>query len=203
VPRETFVALEEFFGDKNLAEQYTRALEVGIRAVENISREMIEDKLDQQKILLKEELTKELVTRDLFELRMDEMLRIIEATEARLIEKIETGDARLHEKIEATEAKLIEKIEAGDARLHEKIEATEAKLIEKIETGDARLHKDMKAMEESIRKDMKIMEESIRKDMKAMFDHLNFKFNVLIGLVIIALTLANPAFNKLLEKLFF
>ena len=170
VPRETFVALEEFFGDKNLAEQYTRALEVGIRAVENISREMIEDKLDQQKILLKEELTKELVTRDLFELRMDEMLRIIEATEARLIEKIETGDARLHEKIEATEARL----------------------IEKIETGDARLHKEMKAMEESI-----------RKDMKAMFDHLNFKFNVLIGLVIIALTLANPAFNKLLEKLFF
>ena len=147
VPRETFVALEEFFGDKNLAEQYTRALEVGIRAVENISREMIEDKLDQQKILLKEELTKELVTRDLFELRMDEMLRIIEATEVRLIEKIEAGDAGLHEKIDATEVRLIEKIEAGDAGLHEKIDATEAKLIEKIETGDADLRKQIDTTE--------------------------------------------------------
>ena len=170
VPRETFVALEEFFGDKNLAEQYTRALEVGIQAVEKISREMIEDKLDQQKILLKEELTKELVTRELFELRMDEILRIIEA---------------------------------GDARLLEKIEATETRLLEKIEAGDASLHKDMEVKENSLHKEMKAIEESIRKDMKAMFDKLNFKFNVLIGLVVLALTLANPTFTRLLEKLFF
>ena len=68
VPRETYVALEEFFGDKKIAETYTKALEAGIRIVEKTSREMIEDKLEQHKILLKEELTKGLVTRELFEL---------------------------------------------------------------------------------------------------------------------------------------
>ena len=181
VPRETYVALEEFFGDKKIAETYTKALEAGIRIVEKTSREMIEDKLEQHKILLKEELTKELVTRELFELRMGEMLRIIEGTEARLLEKIEAGDAGLHKDMEVKENSL----------------RKEMKAIEES------LRKDMKAIEESLRKDMKAMEDSIRKDMKAMFDKLNFKFNLLVGLVVLALTLANPAFNKLLEKLFF
>lgn len=71
LPREAFDLLEEAFGERHKAEVFAKAMERAIDAIDEKAKESIVDKKEHIKIEVKEELKKELVTRELFEERFN------------------------------------------------------------------------------------------------------------------------------------
>ncbi len=122
LPRETFNLLEKTFGSKEKAEIFADAMEKFLGQIDERATFMITDKLGNIRFEIKEDLTKSLVTREIFEERF-------------------------------------------------------------------------KTIEERFK--------SINDKFDEKFKNLNFRFTILIALVIAALTFANPAFIKLLERLLF
>ena len=81
LPRDAFEILVETFNSKEKAEKFAEAIEKIVNFVRNKSEEEIIQKKEHIKIELKEELTKELVTRELFEERfksIDERFKSID-----------------------------------------------------------------------------------------------------------------------------
>jgi hypothetical protein len=70
LPREAFNLLVEAFGDKKKAEIFAKAMESVIDAIREKATEEIVEKKEIAKIEVKDELKKELVTREIFEERM-------------------------------------------------------------------------------------------------------------------------------------
>jgi len=71
LPRQAFDLLVEALGDKNKAEKFASAMESAIEAInDNTARAVIEKK-ELAKSELKDELKKELVTREVFEERFN------------------------------------------------------------------------------------------------------------------------------------
>jgi hypothetical protein len=209
--------LLKYLGSEEVAEHLVLALEDGIHVVERLSREMIEDKLEEHTLLIKEDLTSKLVTREVFDLRTGEVLNLIdqvkESFKESFNERIDTLEKSLRGDIEVRTGSLRNELKVRTESLREDLKnsidflsnegkAREEALRNDMKAMEESLRKDMKAGEESLRKDMKAMEESLRKDMKAQFGQLKFQFNVLIGLLLVVLAFTNPAFIKLIEKLF-
>lgn len=69
LPRDVFEVLEDAFGDRKKAETFARAMESVIGAIDERAKEAIVEKKEHIKIELKEDLAKELVTREIFEER--------------------------------------------------------------------------------------------------------------------------------------
>lgn len=69
LPRDAFEVLEDAFGDRKKAETFARAMESVIGAIDERAKEAIVEKKEHIKIELREDLTKELVTREIFEER--------------------------------------------------------------------------------------------------------------------------------------
>ena len=209
VPRETYKALLKYLGSEEVAEHLVLALEDGIHVVERLSREMIEDKLEEHTLLIKEDLTSKLVTREIFDLRTGEVLNLIDQVKESFNERIDTLEKSLRGDIEVRTGSLRNELKVRTESLREDLKNSIDFLSNEGKAMEESLRKDMKAGEESLRasdeslrKDMKAMEESLRKDMKAQFSQLKFQFNVLIGLLLVVLALTNPVFMKLIEKLF-
>ena len=126
----------------------------------------------EKKLELKDELTKELAS------KADIMLSRVE-----LEGKIETVRAELESKIEKVRTELESKIEAVRTELEGKIENTRIELEKKIEIVRAEL-------------------QTTRAELKSEIERLNLKLNLLIVLVIIALTLMNPVVAEIVKKWF-
>jgi hypothetical protein len=71
LPREAFNLLVEALGERQKAEIFAKAMESAIDAIQQQAKEEILEKKNIAKIELKDELTKELVTRELFEERFN------------------------------------------------------------------------------------------------------------------------------------
>jgi len=69
LPREAFNVFEQTLGGKQNAEILARTLETAIGAIQQRTKEEILEQKQFLKVVLKDELVKELVTRDLFEER--------------------------------------------------------------------------------------------------------------------------------------
>jgi len=67
LPRETFNLLLEVFGERQKAEIFARTMESAIVVIDTKAREGIVEKKEMIKIEVKEELRKELITREVFE----------------------------------------------------------------------------------------------------------------------------------------
>ena len=81
LPREAFEVLVETFKSKEKAEKFAKAIEEIVNFTRKKSEEEIAQKKEHIKIELKEELKKELVTRELFEERfksVDERFKSID-----------------------------------------------------------------------------------------------------------------------------
>jgi hypothetical protein len=81
LPRDAFEILVETFKNKEKAERFARAIEEIVNFTRDKSQEEIVQKKEHIKIELKEELKKELVTRELFEERfksVDERFKSID-----------------------------------------------------------------------------------------------------------------------------
>jgi hypothetical protein len=135
LPREAFNLLVEAFGEKQKAEIFARAMEAAVDAIQEKAKEEIVEKKEITKIEIKEALTKELVTREIFEESMKSLGKVI-------IEQFKVVDERF---------KVVD---------------------ERFKVVDER------------------------------FKSLNFKLNIFIAIALLALTFANPAFVKLMERLF-
>ena len=67
-----------------------------------------------------------------------------------LIQKIDSGDARLDNKIDGVKADLDDKIDAGNAGLDNKIDGVKAGLDNKIDAGNASITVEIRSFRESV-----------------------------------------------------
>ncbi len=125
LPYEITKGIESVISDPELARKVIEIIEKGLSS--------IEEKAKEQKIIikheLKDELTKELVTKD--ELKAtEEKLRIeIKATEEKLRAEIKATEEKLRAEIKATEEKLRIEIKATEERLSKEIHRWRADTI--------------------------------------------------------------------------
>ena len=99
LPRDAFEILVETFKSKEKAEKFAEAIEKIVNFVRNKSEEEIIQKKEHIKIELKEELTKELVTRELFEERfknIDERFKSIDERFKSIDERFKMLDFKIN-----------------------------------------------------------------------------------------------------------
>jgi len=142
LPYEITKSIEGVITDPELAKKVIEAIEESLSS--------IEEKAKEQKIIikheLKDELTKELVTKD-----------ELKATEERLRREIEEVRGEINKvrvEIKAIEEKLGGKIKATEERLRGEIKATEEKLQREIKVTEERLRGEIKATEEKLSKEI-------------------------------------------------
>jgi len=85
LPREAFNLLVEAFGEQQKAEIFAKAMETAIDAINDKAAEGIVEKKEMVKIEVREELKKELITREIFEEKfksltkeMDEKFKVVD-----------------------------------------------------------------------------------------------------------------------------
>ena len=176
LPREAFNAIEAGLGSKERAEVLASAIEMCLNEINQKARESILEKKEHVKIEIKEEIKNELVTRELFGERFNYLDNKIDERFNYLDNKIEERFNYLDNKIEERFTYLNNKIDERFTYLDNKIEEKFNYLDNKIEERFATLN--------------------------VKIDALNFKFNILVALMIIVVTFANPNFINLIEKIF-
>jgi hypothetical protein len=172
LPREAFDVLEQSLGGKQKAEVLARTLEAAISAIQQKANEEFLEQKQFLKIVLKDELKQELVTREIFEDRFK----------------------GLEEKFEGRFKGLEEKFEGRFKGLEEKFEGRFKGLEEKFEGRFQGIDERFKGLENTMLEKFKVVDEK--------FSGLHFKMNLFIAIALIALTFANPTFVQLLEKIF-
>ncbi len=138
LPIELYDLLERKVG-KDDAREVGKVILASFDAIEQRSEAVVV----QKKAEIKEELTKELTTKEDLIKSEGRLNEKIAAVEGRLNEKIAAVEGRLNEKIAAVEGRLNEKIAAVkedlaklEGRLNERITAVEGRLNERLTTMD-------------------------------------------------------------------
>jgi hypothetical protein len=109
LPRETFNLFLEMFGEQQKAEIVARTLESAIVAIDNKTTEGIVEKKEMIKIEVREELRKELVTREMFEslgIEMRERFNVIDEKFRVVDEKFKSLENRMDERLKSLNFKL-------------------------------------------------------------------------------------------------
>jgi hypothetical protein len=109
LPRETFNLLPEALGGQQNAEVFARSMESFLVAIDNKATAEIVDKKEMIKIEVREELRKELVTRELFEGLLKEMrerFNVVDEKFKVVDEKFKSLEDRMDEKFKSLNFKL-------------------------------------------------------------------------------------------------
>jgi hypothetical protein len=185
LPLDIYEVFEEWFG-KEGARKVLKALEVTIA-------DTIEHRWATTREDLLNAIRKEFITRNVFEEKINalrnELLGKMEKDRAELLGKIEKDKAELLGKMEKDKAELLGKMEKDKAELIGKIEA----LYEKTEKDKAELIGKIEALYEKTEKD--------KAELKGRIDRLEQKFNFMMILLILALTVMNPVVAEILKRL--
>ena len=192
LPLDIYEVFEEWFG-KEGARKVLKALEVTIA-------DTIEHRWATTREDLLNAIRKEFITRNVFEEKINalrnELLGKMEKDRAELLGKIEKDKTELLGKMEKDKAELLGKIEA----LYEKTEKDKAELLGKIEALYEKTEKDkaellgkIEALYEKTEKD--------KAELKGRIDRLEQKFNFMMILLILALTVMNPVVAEILKRL--
>lgn len=102
LPREAFDVLQESLGGKQKAEVLARTLETAISAIQQRAKEEILEQKQFLKVVLKEELKQELVTREIFEERSNIVEERFKSLETMIMARFKVVDekfASLHFKM--------------------------------------------------------------------------------------------------------
>ncbi len=102
LPRETFNLLLEALGGQQKAEVFAKSMESFLVAIDNKATAGIVDKKEMIKIEVREELRKELVTRELF----DEKFNVVNERFNVVDEKFKSLEQRMDEKFKSLNFKL-------------------------------------------------------------------------------------------------
>jgi len=185
LPLDIYEVFEEWFG-KEGARKVLKALEVTIA-------DTIEHRWATTREDLLNAIRKEFITRNVFEEKINalrnELLGKMEKDRAELLGKIEKDKTELLGKMEKDKTELLGKMEKDKAELLGKIEA----LYEKTEKDKAELLGKIEALYEKTEKD--------KAELKGRIDRLEQKFNFMMILLILALTVMNPVVAEILKRL--
>ena len=102
LPRETFNLLLEALGNQHKAETFAKSMESFLVAIDNKAAAGIVEKKEMIKVEVREELRKELVTREVFEslgIEMREKFKVVD-------ERFKSMEERIDEKFKALNFKL-------------------------------------------------------------------------------------------------
>lgn len=105
LPREVFELLVEALGEKQKAEIFAKAMESAIDAIDEKAKEAIVEKKEIVKIEIKEDLKKELVTREIF----DEKFRVVD-------ERFKNLEKEMNERFVSLEKEMNERFNVVDER---------------------------------------------------------------------------------------
>jgi len=109
LPRETFNLLLEALGGQQKAEAFAKSMESFLVAIDNKATERIVEKKEMIKIEVREELRKELVTREIFESLVKEMrerFNVVDEKFKVVGEKFKSLEQRMDEKFKSLNFKL-------------------------------------------------------------------------------------------------
>jgi len=199
LPLDAYEVLEEGLG-KEGARKLVKALEVTIS-------EAIEHRWTTTKEELLDAIRKDFITRNVFKEKMDAFEEKLNVLRTELLGKMEKDKAELLGKMEKEKTELLGKMEKDKAELLGKIEA----LYEKTEKDKAELLGKIEALYEKTEKDkaellgkVEALYEKTEKDkaeLKGRMDRLEQKFNFMMILLILALTVMNPVVAEILKRL--
>ncbi|MBI5750511.1 MAG: hypothetical protein HZA00_15450 [Nitrospinae bacterium] len=96
LPHEAFELLEEALGEREKAKKFARAMESAIEAIDEKARESIVEKKEHIKIEVREDLKKELVTRELFEKRFNVVDEKFKSLEKEMNERFKSLNFKLN-----------------------------------------------------------------------------------------------------------
>jgi hypothetical protein len=181
LPLDAYEVLEEGLG-KEGARKLVKALEVTIS-------EAIEHRWTTTKEELLDAIRKDFITRNVFKEKMDAFEEKLNVLRTELLGKMEKDKAELLGKMEKEKTELLGKMEKDKAELLGKIEA----LYEKTEKDKAELLGKIEALYEKTEKD--------KAELKGRMDRLEQKFNFMMILLILALTVMNPVVAEILKRL--
>lgn len=189
LPIELYDLLEKKVG-KEEAREVGRIIMASFDAIERRAETVVV----QKKAEIKEELTKELVTKEdlaKFEGRLNERVTAVELTAkedvAKLEGKLTAVEGRLSERITNVEGKLNERISSLEGRLNEKIAAVEGRLNEKIAAVEGQLSERIASLEGR---------------MNERFTTMDWKMRVYFLILLFTILLTNPKALDLIAKLF-
>jgi len=174
LPLDAYEVLEEGLG-KERARKLVKALEVTIS-------DAIEHRWTTTKEELLDAIRKEFITKNVFEEKMNAFEEKLNALRTELLDKIEKEKIELLGKMDKDKTELLGKIEKDKAELLGKMEKDKAELLGKIE-----------ALYEKTEKD--------KAELKGRIDRLEQKFNFMMILLVLALTVMNPVVAEILKKL--
>ncbi len=192
LPRETFNLLVEALGNQQKAETFAKSMESFLVAINNSASAGITEKKELLKVEVREELRKELVTREMFEGLGKEMRENFKV----VYEKFSVVDEKF--KLINDQFKLVNdqfKLINDQFKLvDERFKGLEEGMADKFKMVDERF----KGLEDRVDVRCKSLED--RMDEK--FKGLNIKLNLFLAIALIALTFANPVFVELIRKVF-
>ena len=178
LPLDIYEVFEEWFG-KEGARKVLKALEVTIA-------DTIEHRWATTREDLLNAIRKEFITRNVFEEK-------INALRNELLGKMEKDRAELLGKIEKDKTELLGKMEKDKTELLGKMEKDKTELLGKMEKDKAELLGKIEALYEKTEKD--------KAELKGRIDRLEQKFNFMMILLILALTVMNPVVAEILKRL--
>jgi len=178
LPRETFNLLVEALGGQQKAEIFAKSMESFLVAIDNKTTTGIVDKKELLKIEIRDELRKELVTREIF----DEALKNLRTEMRERFNVIDEKFKGVDEKFKGVDEKF--------KGIDEKFKSLEDQVDGKFKIVDERF----KSLENRMDEKFKVVDEK--------FKSLNFKLNLFLAIALIALTFANPTFVELIKKVF-
>jgi len=119
LPRETFNLLLEALGGQQKAETFARSMESFLVAIDNKATAGIVEKKEMVKIEVREELRKELVTREMFDgqrKELNEKFNVVSERFNVVDEKFISLETKMHERFKAVDEKFINLEKVMNAR---------------------------------------------------------------------------------------
>jgi len=171
VPRPLYEKLVEKLGDRISAESFVSSIEEAVREIgKTVSRETV-DKMSVVKMEVKDDLSRTLLTRDLFEERVGSM------------------QDQMNHRFESMQEQMDHRFESMQEQMDHRFEAMQDHIDQRFALVDERF----------VRLDEKFSNVEDRMDER--FKRIDLKFNVLIGILLFGFTLFNPPFLEFLKSI--
>lgn len=187
LPRETFNLLVEALGNQK-AETFAKSMESFLVATDNKAMAGIVEKKEMIKVEVREELRKELVTREMFE---------------GLTKEVRDGFKLVDEKFKMVNEQF-KVVNEQFKMVNEQFKAIHGQ-FRAVDDQFKSVNDRFKWLEDGIADRFKLVDErfkSLDERMEERFKGLNIKLNLFLALALIALTFANPVFVELIRKVF-
>ena len=216
--RDVYQAIVQVLG-KDAGELFLKAVEKALTELE----EEIKNQKHTLKAQLKDELTKELITKEEFYGKIEVLYEHIERVKEEILRYVDAKFALLMQEIERVRNEAKQGIESVRSELRQEAERirSEAKednvrlgevLRKEMAELEKRLRQEMADLEKRLMQEIRRVETELRAEIEAIkerlfilekrFDRLELYMRVLLVLVLLGLTLLNPTFFEIVKTIF-